>query len=194
LRKARFILLPVLMFLLISVAGCSSGPEAAARVSEFYSGLSAMELQAALTAEFSDYAVDFELQFSYDSQGESYVKVKKPVEIEGVRIKFDDNGTTLEYEGASLEVGAPEETVISPAAVLPELLRVWSEGIVSEQGTEKIDGTDCFRLTYRSKKNDTEILFRTWFDQSSLKPLKADIFTDGKKKISCEFLLAENFK
>ena len=194
-KKVMPKILPVLAILFLAVSGCSAeGDGLAEHVKEYYSGLSSMDLQASVTAEFSDYAFDFELKFSYDSQGESFIEVRKPVEIEGVRVKFDSNGTYLEYDGASLQVGDTEAMPVSPAAVMPELLRVWSEGIVVEQGAEKVDGADCIRLAFSSEKNDLKLLFRTWFERSSLKPLKADIFADGKKIIDCEFLLAENFK
>jgi outer membrane lipoprotein-sorting protein len=192
--KKVFILITAVVFAFSLFSGCSGKSDAAARVTEYYSGLSTMAVQAAVTAEYTDYAVDFELNFSYDSQGDSIVEVKKPVEIAGVKAVIEDDKTTLKYDGASLDIGIPEDTVISPAAVLPELLRVWSRGIVFEQGKENIGGTDCLLITYKSTHNETELLYRTWFDANNLKPLKADVFADGKKKISCEFLIADNFK
>jgi outer membrane lipoprotein-sorting protein len=191
-KVSAFALLFLLLFAVM--AGCSVKTDSAERVSEYYSGLSSMTVDASVKAEYEDYAVDFELKFSYDSQGKSTVEVKKPVEIEGVKVVIGEDKTTLDYDGASLDVGVPEDTVISPAAVLPELLRVWSRGIVFEQGKEKVGGTDCLLISYQSKHNETEVLYRTWFDASNLKPLKADVFADGDKKISCEFLIAENFK
>jgi outer membrane lipoprotein-sorting protein len=179
--------------LIFACQGCLSRDDSALRVKEYYSGLSSMKLLAAVSADYGDYTADFELAFSFDSEGESRVEVKKPAEIEGVKVLFGENGVSLEYEGVSLELARPEDTIVSPAAVLPELFHVWSDGVVSEYGSEKVGDTDCLRIAYKSGQDENEILYLTWFNGTDLKPLKAEIFAEGKKKIDCEFLIAENF-
>lgn len=193
-KRFLFLFLIAFAIALFSFSGCSNKENASSRVTAYYSGLTTMSLQAALTAEYTDYSVDFELSFDYDTGGKSRIKVIKPMEIEGITVRFSEDKTVLDYDGISLEVGLPEDTVLSPAAALPDLFRVWCGGVIFEQGSEKIDGTDCLLLTYKINHNETEILYRTWFDAGNLKPIRADIFKDGTQQIRCEFLLAENFK
>lgn len=192
-KKVYFILLIALLFA-IACIGCRSADETATRVADYYSGITEMTEQAVITAEFEDYTVDFELEFQYNAHEGSTVHVRKPAEIEDVRVLFDEEGVRLEYTGASLEVGIPEDIVIAPVAVLPELFRIWSSGIVYEQGSERIENTECLLMTYRSDHNETEILYRTWFDAETLKPVLAEVYRDGTRVIRAEFLIAENFR
>ncbi len=192
-RKSGLFLFAVLLALFLLNA-CSEDNPDTTRVTDYYSGLTKMTVQAAVSAEYSGYAVDFELSFVLDDQGKSFVEVKKPEEIAGIKVFLNNGEKTLNFAGMTVDVGTPEETVISPVEVLPELLRVWQDGIIFEQGKEKVSGTDCVMITYKSNKGNVEVLYRTWFDAESLKPVQADIYADGNKKMSCIFLIAENFK
>lgn len=185
----------IILCIIVTVTGCSTpNSDSAFRVSDYYSGLTTMNVLVGMTAEFDDYSVDFELVFKYNSQGQSFIEVKKPDEIEGVRVMFQDDGIELEYEGVSLETGLSEASAVSPVGALPELLRVWIGGIVSEQGKERIDGNECLLITHTATRNGAELQYNTWFDAESLKPIKAEIYENGYRKIICDFLIADKFE
>jgi outer membrane lipoprotein-sorting protein len=174
--------------------GCSDNVDNGTRVADYYSGLSTMNVLADINANFGDYFVDFQLEFKYNAQGESIIEVKKPSEIEGVKVRFVDDEIILDYEGVSLEMGPSENSAISPVGALPELLRVWRDGMVSDQGHEKVDGTDCIYISHKATRDSVEIQYCTWFDAESLKPIKAEINEDGHRKILCTYLIAEKFE
>ena len=190
-RTLTFLLSGIFITIL---TGCSTAQNNEMRVSEYYSGLSTMNVLANVNADFEDYFVDFQLEFKYNAQGESFIGVKKPSEIEGVKVFFDDDEVILNYEGVSLEMDLSGSSVISPVGALPELLRVWRNGIVSEEGSEKIDGTDCIIITHTASQNGIDVQYSTWFDSENLKPIKAEIYENGYRKIQCAFLIAEKFE
>lgn len=185
----------ILLWLCVFVTGCSaSNYDSAPHISDYYSGLTKMNVLASMTAEFDEYSVDFELGFQYDSQGESRIEVRKPDEIKGIQVVFTEDGIELLYEGVSLETGLSEASAISPVGALPELLRVWIGGTVSEQGRDRIDGNETLMITHTATRNGVELQYNTWFDAESLKPVKAEIFENGYRKITCDFLIADKFE
>ena len=191
----RLFLLIALLFISLFAGSCStSSDDIASRVSDYYSGLTTMNVLVDMTAEFDDYSVDFELGFQYNANGQSYIEVRKPDEIKGIRVLFRDDGIDIEYEGVSLETELSENSSISPAGALPELLRVWIGGMASEQGKERIDGIDFLMVTHTATRNGVELQYNTWFDAENLKPVKAEIFENGYRKICCDFLIAEKFE
>jgi hypothetical protein len=188
------LLLSSIFFILMVLTGCSSSSDNVARVSEYYSGLTTMKVLTDVRADFDDYFVDFQLEFDYNALGRSVIEVKKPSEIEGVEVVFGDDEITLNYDGVSLEMGHYSHSALSPVGAIPELLRVWQDGMVSEQGIEKIDGTECIFILHKSSANGVEVQYSTWFDNNSLKPIKAEIAVDGIRKIQCEYLIAGKFE
>ncbi len=175
--------------ILLNSYGCSGENTNAPDISEYYSGLSSFEAKAVVTAHYSDYTVDFTLMFSYDSEVGSTVAVENPTELEGISASFDGDALLVGYDGAFIETGVPDPDSVPPIASLPQLFRVWSDGVVDEQGKERISDTDYIIITHKSDSGAADITYRTWFLTDSLLPYKAKILKNGQTKIQCEFLL-----
>ncbi len=170
---------------LLLLTSCGEEESTDAKISEFFSGLTNMTAKAVIEAEYSDYVIEYELEFVYSPE-QSRVTVLSPAEIEGIVVSFEGDKVSVEYDGASFETGIPEETGTSPAAFLPELMRVWQSGIPEECGKEKLDGAECLTVAYRV---DSELLYKTWFDIQSFKPVKAELFNNDVRTLACEFRL-----
>ena len=173
------------IMLLLSLFSCTAEEQKISdgdRVSEYFSGLDNLSMTANVTAQFTEYSVDFALFASF-SGAKGSVKVLEPAHIEGISVLSDEDGTEIEYDGAAFEVGELEQSGISPALVLPELLRLWRGGGVSESCREKLDGTECVVLSYVAG----ELFYRTWFHMEALEPLRAEIIYNGTRTMICAF-------
>jgi outer membrane lipoprotein-sorting protein len=176
------------LVMLFTLQGCSETPEYEG-ISEFYSGLESMTAKAEVVADFADYATSFELDYSYDGENKSAVSVLSPEEISGVRVIMEESSSRIEYGDVSIEAGDAGALGLSPVAAIPELMRLWRGGIVSESGKEKLDETDCVTVTYKTEYDGEELLCRTWFDAETYKPVTASVFFKGRVTLTCNFKL-----
>ncbi len=172
------LLLPVVLMLMLCACE-SAAPPVRESVAEFWQRTGSVSAEVAVRAEFDDYAVDFRMDCAY-SDGRCSVTVTEPAEIGGVEILVEENGLTVEYAGSSIEAG---EGGISPATVFAELVRVWKNGYISENGTEKDDGQKLISTVHSSGQYE----YRTLFSAESFAPISAEIYLDGKRIISCTF-------
>lgn len=179
----------LLCAILIGLFGCSAEGTLGPSVSDYYSGLETYFAQTNVTAHYSDYSVDFVLDFRYDAHKGSTVTVAGPEEIAGVEAHFADSSMTASFEGAAIEFGDPSEILLSPMAILPELFRVWSDGVVIEQGFDRLDRMETIFLTHQAGTGEGELLLKTWFDRNTYQPIQSEIYQDQQLKMQCTFLI-----
>ena len=184
----RFNAVALLLVLFCLLSGCSGGTTEG-DISGLYEGMEHMTAKALVTADFTDYSVAFGFDYTYggeDGVGDSLV-LTAPEEICGVRVSVSGDGSKIEYDGISVEAGSPVDSGISAVLFLPELVRQWRTGVIYEQGSERLSGTDCLLVTHRTGIEAGELLYRTWFDSEELKPVCAELIFQGRRTIYCEF-------
>ncbi len=153
----------------------------------YYQNVHTCSVQAGVTVDFGDSVSEYRLLYEQTDEETGSVTVLAPESIKGIRAAWDAESGQLAYEDAILETGEQLGSGVTPVHALPLLMKNWSEGYVTETGYEKLDGTDSVVLSESAQSGDTEIEYRTWFDEKTFQPLKSEIYADGRLYILCEF-------
>jgi outer membrane lipoprotein-sorting protein len=94
---------------------------------------------------------------------------------------------SLEYEGMIFTPQDMIGTSATPVKLLPALYRAWGMGISENVSFEKTEEGRLIVLDIFSKVDGDEFLLRTWFDERTLFPTKAECFFDGRRVLTCEY-------
>ena len=97
-----------------------------------------------------------------------------------------EDGLSIAYDGAVLSAG--EAGNFGPVNSLPCLLRAIGSGYLMEEGREKLEDTDCYRLTLDTAAGDTSLTCTAWVDAETLLPRYAEFSSDGAVVVSVKLL------
>lgn len=177
----------VLMMLFSASCGGKVPENTAEEIRALYRDTDGCVMQADIGADFGAYTQAFTLSYTYAKSADSIVEIIAPEEVRGVRAVIAPGGTTLEFDGMSMETGDLAGTGLSPADMLPTLMKTWGENAAVATGREKVGGEDAFHLTYKTTSGEVEIERHTWFAVDGYKPLKAEVLADGALILRAEF-------
>ena len=167
-------LLPILLCLLLPLTACGKdrGESAFKDFAERLNTLDGLRFTAQVRAEYEHKTARFTLQYEEDKDG-GRVTVLAPELIRGVSAHVSPGGTTLEYDSIVLDTGSLDSFGLSPLSSLPVLLRAMRVGHVDSVWEE--DGK-----TVVSLEPDDELKCSVWFEKGSMRPLRAELITDGR--------------
>ena len=173
-------MLPILLCLCLLLAGC--GRDGAERDFESFSArlntLDALRFTAKVRAEYEHKTARFTLAYEEDAEG-GRVTVLAPELIRGVSARFKPGGTTLEYDSVVLDTGSLDSFGLSPMSSLPVLLHAMRVGHAESFREE--DGQTVVQLA-----PDDKLLCTVWFDKGPLRPVRAELVTDGRVTVVVE--------
>ena len=127
----------------------------------------------------------FTLQCDFTPE-QSTVTVTAPESVRGVTATVAEDGLSIAYDGAVLSAG--EAGNFGPVNSLPCLLRAIGSGYLMEEGREKLEDTDCYRLTLDTAAGDTSLTCTAWVDAETLLPRYAEFSSDGAVVVSVKLL------
>ena len=189
--KKLFVSLPILLtFTLLSA--CSSGGDGASAITEAMRNTLSASYRADITAHFPAREVSFILDYTYNRDGDDRAFVVAPDEIAGMCFTVTGERSTINFDGANLEMGRLNEDNLSPLATVPILTKHWTGGNITQQSDTKIFNRDAYLIITQSTGESSKIEVRSWFSKDDLLPLYAEIFSDGERVIQCRFERAEH--
>lgn len=166
----------VLTISLLLLSGCSGGEEKAfLNFAETVSKAESVSFKGHVTAEYSMISAQFDLGFS-EKDGEAVIEVLKPDIVAGVKARVKDGETSLEYDGAMLDLGNMGDTWLSPMSSLPIMLRAIKNSHLELVWDE--DGLLVARLVPEDNMTVT-----VWLDTDSMTPKNAEITYKEKSVI-----------
>ena len=187
--KARLaILFTALLFLL---SACSVSSNCEKTLSDTLSSLDGASYTAKITANFPSREAEFTINCTY-SHEETRASVITPSEVAGTSYTMSGDDAFLEFDGAILEIGKLDESGVSPFSAIHTLIRTWKAGAFSEVTNSVMHGKAARLAISREEKGAENIEYRTWFSKDTSLPLYSEIFSDGKRVITCEFERAEH--
>ena len=173
-------MLPILLCLCLLLAGC--GRDGAERDFESFSErlntLDALRFTAKVRAEYEHKTARFTLAYEEDAEG-GRVTVVAPELIRGVSARFEPGGTTLEYDSVVLDTGSLDSFGLSPMSSLPVLLHAMRVGHAESFWED--DGQTAAQL-----KPDDNLLCTVWFAKDPMRPVRAELVTDGRVTVIVE--------
>ncbi|MCL1820415.1 MAG: hypothetical protein FWG36_07160 [Oscillospiraceae bacterium] len=171
----------------LTACGLGGAQDAAELVREKYES-GELKLAADIMADFGDRVSTYSVTYERDEQGNGLITILRPAEIAGITATItEDGGGTLEYDGLILETGKLAGTALTPIDAIPSMLSAWSNGYMSEAGTERWEGVKCYRLTYSQTVDNAVVEQQAWFDVETLAPIRGETLVDGRLVITCEF-------
>ena len=190
---ARRLFLPqIFLIIILTFSSCRSETSDATVIAEKLQSISSANYTANITASFPELERSFTLEYTYAKDGDDRAVVVLPEEISGIAFTISEDGTTLDFEGTNLEMGALDKNGLSPLAAIPSLLTVWSGGNISETESTEMFGNDAWLVISRINDGAVPIEYRTWIAKENFIPLYAEIFSDGERVIQCRFERAEH--
>ncbi|MBQ9685308.1 MAG: hypothetical protein IJV41_02010 [Oscillospiraceae bacterium] len=175
----RFIL-PLLLALSLLLTGCgkNKAEEDFAAFSERLNHLESLSFTAKVRAEYENKTARFTLSYQEDADG-GVVTVLAPELIAGVSAHVRPDGTTLQYDTVVLDTGSLDSLGLSPLSSLPVLLHTMRMGHCDSHWEE--DGKTVLQLI-----PDDDLKCTVWFEKGSMRPLRAELITDGRVTVVVE--------
>ena len=174
------LLLPALLCLCLLLTGCGkdSGERGFESFSARLNALESLRFTAKVRAEYQHKTARFTLAYEENAEG-GRVTVLAPELIRGVSARFVPGGTTLEYDSVVLDTGSLDSFGLSPMSSLPVLMHAMRVGHAESFWEE--DGQTVVQLA-----PDDKLLCTVWFTQEPMRPVRAELVTDGRVTVVAE--------
>jgi len=174
------ICLPLLALLCLLLAACgkSRGEEAVRNFAARLNEAPALSFTAGVRAEYEKKTARFTLRYEEDETG-GRVTVLAPELIQGVTAHVSPGSTTLEYDTVVLDTGSLDALGLSPLSSLPVMVRAMRVGHIDSVWEE--DGKTVCQF-----EPDDQLRCTVWFDKGDMRPLRAELMTDGRVTVYLE--------
>ena len=174
------ILTPLLLCLalLLSACGKSRGENEVRAFAERLKAVDSLSFTANVRAEYEHKTARFVLTYEEDADG-GRVTVQAPELIRGISAHVSPGSSTLEYDSVVLDTGSLDSFGLSPLSSLPAMLRVIRAGHVDSVWEEDGKRVALF-------EPDDELRCSVWFSKSDMRPLRAELITDGRVTVYIE--------
>lgn len=171
-----------------NVAG-SRGREAFEDFRNRYSALETVQLTSDITADCGLSQFNCRLRYEYEGGAES-VTVIEPEVISGITARPGESGAEIVYDNIILDIGPLNESGLTPVSALFAATDAWKNGIFSEASTVSFADCECWQVTFCPvESSQGESITQTLvFSKESCRPLFSEIFSDGERKITIEFI------
>lgn len=177
-----------LMVCWLFLASCAkSGFEEEAKIAARYRGESSFSAQLKATLDHGDHTTSYRMTHAFRPDEGHTMTIEEPATLSGLVIRAGKEELTLEYEGMIFTPQDMIGTSATPVKLLPALYRAWGMGISENVSFEKTEEGRLIVLDIFSKVDGDEFLLRTWFDERTLFPTKAECFFDGRRVLTCEY-------
>ena len=173
------LIIPILLCaLLLTACGKRHGEGDFRAFAERLNTLDTLSFTAQVRAEYEHKTARFGLAYEEDGEG-GRVTVLAPELIRGVSARVKPGSSTLEYDSVVLDTGSLDSFGLSPLSSLPAMLRAMRLGHVDSIWDE--DGKTVVML-----EPDDELRCSVWFSRPDMRPLRAELFTDGRVTVFIE--------
>lgn len=143
-----------------------------------------------VTADYGQRVYEYELEFTWQKDGELVLTVVKPEELAGIIAREKDGNTWLEYDDVRLETGPLTPDGLSPVDSFPALLTYATEGYMADCCTEQLEEQDCLRIDFRDPDGSPGVGTEgtLWFDKETHALVRGEISSNGYTVVTCKFL------
>ena len=173
------LIIPVLLcVLLLTACGKGRGENDYRAFAERLNKLESLSFTAKVRAEYEHKTARFGLAYEEDGEG-GRITVVAPELIRGVSARVRPGSATLEYDSVVLDTGSLDSFGLSPLSSLPAMLRAMRDGSVDSIWEE--DGKRVVQLI-----PDDGLKCSVWFDKADMRPLRAELITDGRVTVYVE--------
>ncbi len=177
-KKPILITALLCLALLFTACGKSRGESEVKAFAERLNRLDSLSFTAGVRAEYEHKTARFVLSYEEDAEG-GRVTVQAPELIRGVSAHVSPGSSTLEYDSVVLDTGSLDSFGLSPLPSLPAMLRAIRTGHIDSVWEEDGKRAAVF-------EPDDELRCSVWFGKSDMRPLRAELITDGRVTVYIE--------
>ncbi len=178
-RKRTIVCAALLICLLLTGCGAARREE----VQQHYRAIVSAQLQAEIVSHLTDEGRVYEAAGRYDRADGFTTTLESPEELAGLSALVTADGLHLTYDGSVWPAGAASG--LSAANCLPLVLYAAEAGYVTEEGSDRIDGEECIRLTLEATDPAGEsYLCALWVHGSDLSPCYAELSREGRVAVT----------
>lgn len=184
----------LMMTLVLPLAACggegggNEAEEILSAVRGSYLEMTACSGHAELTADYGQRVYTYGMDFSWQREGETVLKLTAPELVAGTTAHIAAGETALEYDGVMLETGPLDSAGLAPVDALPALLRYAREGFAAECVMEETEELRKLHVVCRDPEKDpgagTEA--DLWFNSDTGAFLRGEISDGGMTVIQCD--------
>ena len=177
-KKPILITALLCLALLFTACGKNRGESEVKAFAERLNRLESLSFTASVRAEYEHKTARFVLSYEEDAEG-GRVTVQAPELIRGVSAHVSPGSSTLEYDSVVLDTGSLDSFGLSPLSSLPAMLRAIRTGHIDSVWEEDGKRAAVF-------EPDDELRCSVWFGKSDMRPLRAELITDGRVTVYIE--------
>ncbi|WP_458862114.1 hypothetical protein [Acidaminobacterium chupaoyuni] len=177
----------VMLFSLLLLPGCGTGGEEKAwkKISEQYSGVSAVEATAKITAD-SGVWMEYEVQANYQD-GACTTTILSPEELAGISGVVRGSAAELTFEGVSLDTLLPAVAGFTPMDCIDGMLRTLGGAVPTEENRETKEKEKCLVLTYEQPAGEYTGSKRIWISEKTNTPIYMELYLGDDRILHCDF-------
>lgn len=167
----------LLLPLVLLLSGCGGTEEEAGALQQRYAALESAQAEAEIICHLPGESRSFTVTTTVEPEGAT-TTIQAPEEVAGLSATVSGEDLLVNYQGAAVVSGLTP--VLSPANCVPYLLRAAGSGYLLEHGRETIDGMPCLRLSFDTTASDGEkIVCTVWFEEETGTPCYGEFSRDG---------------
>jgi outer membrane lipoprotein-sorting protein len=188
----KIILSCALMMTLVLLPSCGKGEvksdELALSMRTCYLALQSCDASGEVTADYGERVYTYSASFSGNGL-EGRMEITGPDNIAGTAVRWSEEGTSLEYEGVSLETGPLSADGLSPADGFPLILECCTRGAILESCREDLNGVETLRVGLQNPDlpADAESRVDVWVDPEEFTMLRAEVSSSGRTVLTFTF-------
>ena len=177
-RKRIITLVLLCLVLTLTACGKSRGENEAKAFAERLNKLDSLSFTASVRAEYEHKTARFVLSYEENADG-GRVTVQAPELIRGVSAHVSPGSSTLEYDSVVLDTGSLDSFGLSPLSSLPAMLRAVRTGHIDSVWEEDGKRVALF-------EPDDALRCTVWCGKADMRPLRAELITDGRVTVYIE--------
>ena len=170
---------------LILLCGCANSEKYEEMHTSWKTGwLTAPEhqIEAEVTGSDDEKVTKFTLFYTLDTEGET-VEVLAPELIADIKAQIDAEAVRLSYDGAMLETGSTLSENLSPLMALPTFVDILREGHLENAWCETENETELL-VTEHEMPDGT--IMTLWQNADDMTPMYADIRSEDKVEVKID--------
>ena len=179
----------LLILFLCGLSGCGEDGVDPKAISEYYSGLQAVTVEADIVVNSGTLA-EYGVLFTRTAEEGDRVEILSPESLAGIRASILPDKAQIEYDGMALETLLPGISGFVPADALSGVLNDLAEGVPEYYGEEKLGQQPAVVLSYLREFEGMTARKLIWVDRRDHRLLRAEFYLDEQMILE---VLAESF-
>lgn len=181
-------LLLVLLMPLLSGCGEKSAADKGLQTQQHWETLDSAQFETKIVSNLEQSTLEYTLEYCYNKEDSDVFTITEPEALRGIQATIaggDTAAITLQYDGTELDAPGPTRAGVTPADVVPYLLRSLRSGSPAEAWEERADSESYEVLKFISESDEGTVTQQIWLRDSI--PVRAEVYADGTLALTLTF-------